>query len=229
MYNRVSIVPALIGFQKSLVGKVPYSEASPPGSFADGHLWVPGDPPPNHLDCSGNTHYCWYHLTGEELVNDGNALMQWDQYPHLRESVPAPADSLFFHAGEAVGHTGTCHTFDPKTGTGTYASAYDTAEGYVIKPFSIHVADYVGAVRIASLLPVPPAPPHTDPQRFVAGMTWTPNIPSVNTGKWLVFQGKKAGIPNPADFADVTAHHIPEHALNAAQLKALVTVQWGKL
>lgn len=152
----------MLAFFKTLLG-TPYSEKSPPGSYADGHIWVPGDGRPNHLDCSGATHYVVRETTGIDIDqgNPGNAEGQWNRWAPLRQTVPAPGDLLFFIAGgsrTAPGHTGMCVTFNAANGSGTYISAYDTAEGLVIKPFTVH-ADWVGAVRIANLLPAQLSPP----------------------------------------------------------------------
>ena len=168
--NRTDAPAALVAFFRTLLG-TPYSEGSPPGSDADGHAWVPGEGKPNHLDCSGATYYVVREVTGLNIdsANIGNAQGQWNQAlgGRLLPQTPlAPGDLLYFLGSgpPPVGHTGMCVTFNSATGDGTYISAYDTAQGLCIMPFSIRggADGYVGAVRVANALPaapVPPAPP----------------------------------------------------------------------
>jgi hypothetical protein len=174
--NRTDAPAALVAFFRTLLG-TPYSEGSPPGSDADGHAWVPGEGKPNHLDCSGATYYVVREVTGLDIDtgDPGNAVGQWDKAlgGRLLPQTPlAPGDLLYFLGSgpPPVGHTGMCVTFNSATGDGTYISAYDTAQGLCIMPFSIRggADGYVGAVRVANALPaapIPPKPPKPAPSK----------------------------------------------------------------
>lgn len=230
-YNRATAPAALLAFFKSLL-RMPYSETSPPGSYGDGHLWEPGDGRPTHLCCSGANRYVVLSQIGIDISagNPGNALGHWNAHASLRVSIPAPGDLLYFRgATPPVGHEGMCVTFDAKTGLGTYISAYDTRDGLCIKPFSIHggADGYVGAVRIVDELPAPPTPKPTTPQRIVSGMYWVQN--HANTGKWLVLDKDKAGIPTIDDFEYLQAHTVPQKKLTQPQIDTLKIVRWGSL
>ena len=74
--------------------------------------------------------------------------------------------------------------------------------------------------------PVPPIPPGFG-QRIVSGMTWTPN--PIEAGDWLVYKGKRAGIPSPDDLKVLEEHGVAEKKLSASQVAALTVVKWGSL
>jgi hypothetical protein len=114
---------------------IAYSEESPSGSDGDGHLWEPGEPLPDRLDCSG---FVVVSLVSVGLLSysRGNAAMQWKQ--HLGGVVQPdvelqPGDVGFFLGAygsrSKPGHTGIVGDYDPKKRTGLLLNAYDSLRG----------------------------------------------------------------------------------------------------
>ena len=91
------------------------------------------------------------------------------------------------------------------------------------RPHQFYRFDTMGAVAH-----YPPGATPPVSQRLIPGMTWAPNSPATK-GDWLCYQGRRAGIPGPADLAAVKAHAIPQKNLTPAQLAALAVVRWGSL
>lgn len=119
-----------------------YSEQSPVGSDGDGHDWMPGDPWPNHLDCSGSIVVC-LRRAGFKAISNGNAEDQWKQHlggiVHPNEPLE-PGDIGCFLGIENIpgyaGHTGIVETFNHTLHTGTLLNAYDTQKGFCRLPFN---------------------------------------------------------------------------------------------
>jgi cell wall-associated NlpC family hydrolase len=125
---------AIVDTARLLLG-INYSEESPNGSDGDGHDWMPGDPWPLELDCSGLvTVVC--RRVGLFSISNGNANDQWQQrlggLVHPSEDLK-PGDIGAFLGSKNVpgyaGHTGVVVGYDRLTRQGILLSAYTTATG----------------------------------------------------------------------------------------------------
>jgi hypothetical protein len=119
-----------------------YSEQSPIGSEGDGHDWLPDDPWPDALDCSGTDVVC-VRRAGFGAFSNGSANDQWLQ--HLGgivhpSQILLPGDLGFFLGIENrpgyAGHTGVVESFNPITHSGLLLNAYDSAKGFCRIPFN---------------------------------------------------------------------------------------------
>ena len=127
---------ALIVSTARLLLGTAYSEQSPIGSDGDGHDWMPGEPWPNHLDCSGSV-VVVCRRAGFHAISNGSANDQWLQHlggiVHFNEPL-LPGDIGCFMGIENrpgyAGHTGIVENYDPHTRTGTLLNAYDTQKGF---------------------------------------------------------------------------------------------------
>lgn len=124
-----------------LLGTV-YSMQSPQGSDGDGHDWMPGDPWPTFLDCSGFVVVC---LRRAEFgaINNGNANDQYLQHLGglVHPSLPLqPGDVGSFLGAENIpgyaGHTGIVSRYDERTRTGTLVNAYNQVLNTCEIPFN---------------------------------------------------------------------------------------------
>jgi hypothetical protein len=124
----------IVDTARLLIG-IHYSEESPNGSDGDGHDWMPGDPWPLDLDCSGLvTVVC--RRVGLFSISNGNANMQWQQalggIVHPSEDLKL-GDLGFFLGSKNIpgyaGHTGVIVDYDRLTRQGVLLSAYTTADG----------------------------------------------------------------------------------------------------
>ena len=193
-----------------------------------GHNWQPGQPLPSVYDCSGSCYVVVRYATGLDLdlgQGWGTSESYWNQSTGGRVAVPQPGDLVYF-VGSPIdpdpGHIGMCLTCDPSTGQGTYWSAYDTAEGIVVKPFMVNGGygpnAYVGATRWANLFPA-------DQEDILGRLVQDP----VNHGWWLVALDQKAGVPTPLALSALQAQGIPSVTMTEAQLGCFQTVSWGSL
>jgi hypothetical protein len=184
-------------------------------------------------DCSGLVQLAYHHV-GVNLPRTTEEQCNVAQIP--LGSIKKPGDCLYFtgsptdpppgHVGiyVGVGSIGVRqHEFLPNAhGAAVMFNAPYTDDPYGIRyDYVAQLAPILFITRPANLLP-------EAVQRLIKGMTYTPNIPMAD-GDWLVYGGKKAGIPNPAELAKVLAAKIPEKQLNDYQIKALDTVEWGEL
>ena len=133
---------ALIVSTARLLLGTPYSEQAPHGSDGDGHDWTPGDPWPNHLDCSGSVVVCLRRV-GLHAISNGSANDQWLQHlgGRVHPSEPLePGDIGCFMGIENTpgyaGHTGIVAEYNHDTRTGLLLNAYDTASGFIELAFN---------------------------------------------------------------------------------------------
>lgn len=221
-YNRSNAGAAALAHAETLVGK-PYVFGGnyPPLGDNEG------------TDCSGLVQWA-YHFVGVTLPRTSETQYKVAQ---IQLSAPRePGDCLFFTGAPSdppPGHVGLYvglgvigpnqHTFNahPK-GAEVMFNAPFTDDPFGIRyDYTSDLGPELFVTRPALLLPYPT-------QRLIKGMTWTWNVPPT-AGAWLVYNGRKAGIPDPADLTSIQAHAIPRKTLNEAQLNALKTEQWGAL
>jgi phage-related protein len=114
-------------------------------SFATGvnHPYVTGGATPSGWDCSGFSAYVYDHFgyfPGKQGQRYGTSESQWADTAHLQPSGAVPGALAFFQgSGYAPpGHVGVV------INSGQYASAYDHAEGTVIKPLSTSAGTVFG-------------------------------------------------------------------------------------
>lgn len=135
MRTREEAAALIVSTAVVLLG-TPYSEQSPPGSFEDGHEWMPGDPWPKKIDCSGSIVVC-LRRAGFGAINNGTANDQWLQHlggiVHSNEPL-LPGDIACFlginNTPGYAGHTGIVEEYDHVTKLGLLLNAYDTAQGF---------------------------------------------------------------------------------------------------
>ena len=120
----------------------PYSEQSPAGSDGDGHDWMPGDPWPTRVDCSGEVVVC-LRRAGFFSISNGNANDQWRQHLGgiVHPSQPLlPGDVGCFLGSDNTpgyaGHTGIVAEYDHETRTGLLLNAYDSERNNCEIPFN---------------------------------------------------------------------------------------------
>jgi hypothetical protein len=131
---------AMVLTARLLLG-IKYSMQSPVGSDGDGHDWIPGDPWPDALDCSGLVVVVCRRV-GLFSISNENADLQWLQHlgGRIHPSKPLePGDIGSFMGIENipgyVGHTGIVTEYNTHTKVGTLLSAYTTEDGVCEIPF----------------------------------------------------------------------------------------------
>ena len=212
----------IVQFARTQIGK-PYSEQSPPGSFADGHLWQPGDPLPLEYDCSGLTHTSAVEV-GISAFSPGNANDQWLQ--RLGGLVPdseplRPGDFGAFLGSENTpgyaGHTGIVATYNPATKEGTLVNAYDTQMGVCEIPFTRpqitngNGLGVLGFYRPANVLPLPPTKTAVPSAQVLASHGYTlmvdhaMAVEAVNNG-WQLYVWNGFGFSNAVANEPVGTH-----------------------
>lgn len=172
-YNRTSAPPVMISFADSLVGRVGYSEESPENSFADGHLWYPGDTIPVDADCSGGE-IMVCRFVGI-TVSNGNANTIYNEFRAVWLTATEPLQGGDFGAFMGApgvqgyaGHTAMVRSCDNATGQGFITGPYDSQMGWCTLPFDrwqkenlgngLGVIGFYRPVNTLSIAPPPPPP-----------------------------------------------------------------------
>jgi len=223
-FNQLTARPAVVAYARSFIGKLPYI-------LGGGHTWQPGEPTPDGFDCSGFSGFVFLSLLGIALSpglgESGTSETQWQdavggQVPSFSDV--QLGDVIFFQDFEFPnpGHVGIVATIDGAE-SGTYVSAYDTADGITEEPWTWGSNVFWGVTNPISTLPPAPKP-------LEVPMIITEN--ATDKGKFLVSGSRKSPIPGPDPgpaLSLLAAQGILEQDLTPAELAELVEVPWGTL
>lgn len=223
----IAVGPALVAAGLELIGTT-YVRGGGHGTLI-WKPWIKG------LDCSGLVRIVFWHVTGKDLL-DSNSEGQWgsrlggevpDNEPYL------PGDAIF-SVGDPEdpppGHVGYVVTYDHLTGTGTFISAYDTAEDTLVKPFDRFdgqgAARVVGALRVANAAPPSPAP--KPPARKLDSVDQFITANPKGDGDYLCSWSTRraVGIPSGAVEAKIASTGVERHNIDAATFAYFVPEVW---
>lgn len=228
----------MVAFSRSKIGRIPYSEQELPGSDANGHLWMPGEPDPNEADCSGSVIMAC-RFVGIQISN-GNAdelFREFYQYHLGPNDLLLPGDVGAFMGAEGIpsyaGHTALIATYNALTRQGTIVGEYDSADGWCELPFSRdqlangnNGLGVIGFYRPASTLPNAPTPPPPPPKITDVDVFITANPNGAGDFLCCWSTRRAVGIPNGPDEIQVESTGIVRHNINSATFAYFTKELW---